>query len=282
MAQVTATPAARNRTARAAPGAVQAQSLPRLVGNYFEVSRRPWASLLFLLPLLVVYEVGTVVFVRDTATGAEYRIIAFNLLNDFLTLFGATGRYLPALAVVSVLTFWHIARGDPWRVRPTVVGGMWLESAAWALPLLALAVLMGRYLPLAGGFHSLASDVGAGTSISWAAAAGGGGSASWVVLSIGAGIYEELVFRLIGFSLVGFLLADLLGVRPRRAMLATLLITSVAFSLYHYLGHETPHWRSFVFRTLAGLFFGAVYLWRGFGVAAGAHAAYDVLVFSLR
>lgn len=276
LADATTPPKARKATPRATSA----------VSDYFHVSRRPWASLLFLLPLIAVYELGTAAFVRDAATGAEYRIIAFNLLNDFLRMFGATGRYLPAFAVVSILVAWHLARKDPWHVRPRVIGGMWLESACWALPLLALAVLMGRYLPLlaADGPTPGTTFSAAGEAVprSWAAAAGGGGGVSLVVLSIGAGIYEELVFRLIGFAVCGFVLVDLLGVRPSRALFASLVITAVAFSLYHYLGHETPHWRSFLFRTLAGLFFGAVYLWRGFGVAAGTHAAYDVLVFSLR
>lgn len=231
-------------------------------GGYLAVSHRPWASLLFLLPMIVLYEVGTIVFARDAATGLETRIIAFNLLNDFLGLFGASGRYLPALAVVAILLAWHLARRDSWSVRPGVLVGMLVESICWALPLLALAVLMGRFLPLAGS--------------------GGASPMALMVLSLGAGIYEELVFRLVGFAVCSFVLSDVLGVRASRTFWATLVITSVAFSLYHYLGWESPQLRSFVFRTIAGFFFGVLYLWRGFGIAAGCHAAYDVLVFSLR
>jgi len=73
-----------------------------------------------------------------------------------------------------------------------------------------------------------------------------------------------------------------LGVKPRTAVVITLLVSSVAFSLYHYLGWEQPHWQTFVFRTVAGFFFGALYLSRGFGVTAGSHAAYDVIVHCLR
>ena len=38
---------------------------------------------------------------------------------------------------------------------------------------------------------------------------------------------------------------------------------------------------SFLFRFSAGVFFGALFLARGFGVAAGTHAFYDILVSML-
>jgi membrane protease YdiL (CAAX protease family) len=41
---------------------------------------------------------------------------------------------------------------------------------------------------------------------------------------------------------------------------------------------EVFEWHSFVFRTLAGAFFSLVFFYRGFGIAAGAHAMYDILV----
>jgi hypothetical protein len=37
-------------------------------------------------------------------------------------------------------------------------------------------------------------------------------------------------------------------------------------------------WFGFVFRFLAGVFFSVLFVYRGFGIAAGSHAAYDVLL----
>lgn len=247
-----------------------ARSRPLVAGDYLAESRAPLASLVFLLPMIILYEIGTLVFARDALTGAETRIIAFNLLNDFLAMFGATGRYLPALAVVSILLWWHIARRDPWGVRPQTLGLMAVESVCWAVPLMAVAYLMASYVPLT----ALVAGAGVGGSEPTLAA--------MIVLSLGAGIYEELVFRLIAFAVLSFVLSDVLGVKPRTTVVITLLVSSVAFSLYHYLGWEQPHWQTFVFRTVAGFFFGALYLSRGFGVTAGSHAAYDVIVHCLR
>lgn len=243
--------------------------------DYLTDSKTPLASLVFLLPLIILYEVGTIFFARDHATGAETRIIAFNLLNDFLALFGATGRYLPALAVVSILTWWHIARRDPWRIRPQTLAGMTAESLCWSVPLMALAYFMAHYLPLSAG-QSSAPGVNGFTS------PGEPSLAAMIVLSLGAGIYEELVFRLVAFAVLSLVLSDVLGMKHRTTLVVTLLVSSIAFSLYHYLGWEQPQWQTFVFRTVAGIFFGVLYLTRGFGVTAGAHAAYDVIVHCLR
>lgn len=234
-----------------------ARALP---AGYFAQSELPFASLALLLPLLVLYEVGTRHFASNAFAGTEHRIIAFKLMQDFFHLFGASGRYLPALAIVGILLAWHIARNDPWRVKPGTLTGMTIEGCFLGLPLLAVGILGLRYLA-------------AGTASDWQ---------GMVVLSIGAGIYEELVFRLIAFTLLQLLLVDLLDVPKFWAGVATVLAASLLFSVYHYLGDEPFQWRVFAFRTFAGIYFGIVFLFRGFGITACSHASYDVCVVALK
>ena len=107
-------------------------------------------------------------------------------------------------------------------------------------------------------------------------------TASLLVLSIGAGIYEELVFRLIAFTLLSFVFIDLMGMKRGWAGLLMVVSSSLLFSLYHYLGHEQFDLRTFAFRTAAGAYFGAVFIFRGFGITAGTHAAYDIYIVALR
>jgi membrane protease YdiL (CAAX protease family) len=102
-----------------------------------------------------------------------------------------------------------------------------------------------------------------------------------LVLSVGAGIYEEMLFRLVAFCAMHFLFFDVMKMEKVRAFLLMVLISSVGFSAYHYLGSETFEWRSFVFRTLAGMYFAGIFIYRGFGITAGAHAAYDISTFAL-
>jgi membrane protease YdiL (CAAX protease family) len=245
--------------------AVSARTLDRGRGGsgvgYLQQSELPFSSLIFLLPLIVFYEVGT----RYFAAGAihhygEQRIIAFTLMQQFFMLFGATGKYLPAMAVVGILLAWHIARRDPWSVSPATVAGMTIESVLLAIPLIIVGYAAARYLVLF---------------------AAGASPGNLFVLSIGAGIYEELVFRLIAFTVLNFLLLDLMKLRRQIGYLLMVLVSAVLFSLYHYLG-EPFSWQTFAFRTAAGAYFGVVFICRGFGITAGAHAAYDVQIVLLR
>jgi hypothetical protein len=239
------------------------KSAARAAKGYFQKSELPLASLAFLLPLIVLYEVGTWYFTSDPTHHSEQRIIAFNLMQEFFHFFGASGRYLPAMAVVGILLSWHIARGDNWQVDLRHVLGMGIESVLLAVPLIFLGFAAARYLPLIG-LNFSPPPLG------------------MLVLSIGAGIYEELVFRLIACTVLSFLFIDVLKVRKPVGYVLIVLISALLFSFYHYLGNEAFQWRSFVFRTAAGVYFGIVFTFRGFGVSAGTHAAYDILVLLLR
>ncbi len=231
--------------------------------EYVRLSSRPLHSLALVLPLLVVYEVGTQTLTL-TPDGFPQHIVAFSLMRDFFALFGATGQHLPALAVVGILLTWHIARGDPWRVKPGVVAMMAVEAASLALPLLVLGSLVARYVPMAAGFSDM------------------GGWAGSVVLSIGAGVYEELVFRLIAFAALSLVLHDLMKLPQAWSAAGIVIGSALLFAAYHYLGSESFSWWTFGFRTLAGVYFGAMFLARGFGVTAFSHAAYDIFLVTLR
>jgi membrane protease YdiL (CAAX protease family) len=96
---------------------------------------------------------------------------------------------------------------------------------------------------------------------------------------LGAGIYEEVLFRLVLFSALLWLLrsADVPGLL---AFLLAAVTGAAVFSYAHHLGPfgEPYNGYVFLFRTLAGLYFTLIFQTRGFGIAVGAHALYDVLV----
>jgi hypothetical protein len=181
-------------------------------------------------------------------------------MRDFFQLLGASGRYMPAVAVGIILLTWHIARKDSWEIHLPTLGGMGLESVALAVPLVLVGYLFRHYLPLLAANH-------------WR---------SDIVLSLGAGIYEELVFRLGCFAVLHLFFVDFLGVPKRSGILLVVFLSAILFSMYHYLGSEPFQLRTFAFRTIAGVYFGAIFLCRGFGLTAGSHAAYDVMIVTLR
>jgi membrane protease YdiL (CAAX protease family) len=99
------------------------------------------------------------------------------------------------------------------------------------------------------------------------------------VLSLGAGLYEELVFRVLLVGGVFWLLRNA-GLTAGRAGLLSVVISALIFSAFHYIGPYGDVWAfsSFLFRFIAGLAFSALFLIRGFGITAWTHALYDVML----
>lgn len=250
-----------SRAAAAASAGGQPVAGPGEPGGYLERSERPLTSLVFLLPLMVVYEVGVHGLQNLTERPAQ-PVVAFTLMREFFALFGVHGRHLPALAVVAILLTWHIARNDGWRVHVPTLAGMTVESVLLVFPLLVMGFLVQRYVP----------------QIPLAAAPMPPGEI--LTLSLGAGIYEELVFRLILCTFLALILRDLFGLPKVAAGLLIIAASGITFSAYHYLGAEAFSWNHFIFRAVAGAYFAGLFMARGFGVTVASHAAYDVLILS--
>jgi len=223
--------------------------------GYLERTRRPLNCLIFVLPLLTAYEVGTL-FYRD-------RLLAPRHLAALLKLFGATAGFLPAVMVVAVLLIWHAFSRQKWRADVDALLGMLGESVAGAVPLVGLGLLTDRLL----GPMGLAAGNEQNARL-----------AAEILSGIGAGIYEEFLFRLAAIGLVLFVAVEVMDAPKRLVMVAAVIAGSVLFSLYHFLGPDGFSWFQFVFRSAAGAYLSLLYLGRGFGIAVGAHACYNVLV----
>jgi membrane protease YdiL (CAAX protease family) len=101
---------------------------------------------------------------------------------------------------------------------------------------------------------------------------------------LGAGVYEELLFRLLLLPLLAWVLRRF-RIAPAASMAGAVLLSSLLFAAAHYIGPYGDDFnnfasfsRTFFFRTLAGMFFAVLFVYRGFGIAAGTHAGYDLLV----
>jgi len=100
------------------------------------------------------------------------------------------------------------------------------------------------------------------------------------MLSLGAGLYEELLFRVLLVGSVAWAGRRLLGWWPLVAGIWAALFGAVVFSGFHYIGPYGDQFTlySFVFRTIAGLAFSALFLLRGFGITAWTHGLYDAFL----
>src|SRR6476620_801260 len=108
--------------------------------GYVHDSELPLTGLVFLLPLMVIYELGTRYFTTAAQNGYDQQIIAFTFMQRFFRLLGVHGQHLPFIAVCTILLSWHLARREKWQVNIPTLLGMTLESTLLDLPL----IVMGR------------------------------------------------------------------------------------------------------------------------------------------
>jgi hypothetical protein len=232
--------------------------------SYWADTRKPLPCLIFVLPLLLTYELGVGLLGGEAA--AALRTGADAWMRQALAALGLTDRWLPPLVLVVALLSWQVT--DPervWRIRPWSFLGMIFESLALALVLIGMSRLVDRaFLRLEDSRPLLAA---------------GGASLAPLIGFLGAGVYEETLFRLGLVPLIDRL-ARLLHAHDLLAGTLAVTGSSLLFSIAHHAGApgEVFTWYAFIFRWLAGVFFAWVFLVRGFGIAVGTHAIYDVLV----
>ena len=235
--------------------------------SYAHRVHRPIQSLIFISPLLIFYQVASAIDPWTPEQGNTPLVEAFVLMLKFFAVFGVAGGYFPLLAVVAILLAWHLARKDKWTFEPRLYLGMAAESIIWGIPIFIVGLALMRYAtpPLAAIAPVLASI---GTLP----------FKSQLILSVGAGIYEELLFRLIAITVLNMLLVDVCEMKMPTAIPLIILISALLFSAYHYLGSEPFQTGIFLFRTGIGVYLAGIYIYRGFGIAVGAHTVYDLIV----
>jgi hypothetical protein len=238
--------------------------------NYFQVTRKHSYSLLFALPLLLAYEAGAAM-IADADSGM--RNGADVLLRTVLAATGVHGTmaFTAILLAVGTVLVALERRRERVPLRGEVFAGMLGESVVYALAFGFVVSLLTQWV--LGGFVRLAQDP---------VPMGQVGFFDSLVLSLGAGIYEELLFRVILVGGLMWLFASL-GLKRNHGAVAAAVLAAFLFSAFHYIGpYAYPlELASFTFRFLAGLTLNALFILRGFGITAWTHALYDVFVLLL-
>jgi hypothetical protein len=247
----------------AVPGAVGRRSV-----SYWSLTRRPLPSLVFVVPLMLAYEIG-VLWHGRTSTGT-LRTGADTWIRQVLASLGLTDQWFLPLILVVILLGWQISSSRDWRFPPSILVGMVLESIVLAIALVGLSRLIDMgFLLLDRDFRPVLAVAPTARSASMVP----------VIGFLGAGVYEEALFRLV---LVPILFGLLRLLQTPQILASALAVTGSAllFSLAHHAGSpsESFTWFAFVFRWMAGVFFAWVFVIRGFGIAVGTHTAYDILV----
>jgi hypothetical protein len=147
------------------------------------------------------------------------------------------------------------------------------ESVAYALAFgMVTSTLTGLLLP---GLASLgrAPGLAVGSLGTWSLP-------TQLMISLGAGIYEELLFRVILVSGLAWVARRVFGWGVSGAGVFAVAVGALIFSAFHYIGPYGDQLQlgSFVFRAVAGVLLSSLYLLRGFGITAWTHALYDVFL----
>lgn len=209
------------------------------------------ASLVLIAPLALTYQIG--VLFAGNVNGAD---VVTRAVFDTL---GRTNYLLASCALGLLLILW-LRRNNRWSMlRLEVALPVILEAAVYALTL--------------GALITLVLERGLGMALTLGSA----------VDAAGAGVYEELAFRLVLFGgLVWLLTKTAFYVhRPKLALALALCASAAVFSAVHHLGpYGEPYTHhAFAYRCLAGVVFGLVFWLRSLAHAVYAHAFYDLLVY---
>jgi membrane protease YdiL (CAAX protease family) len=231
--------------------------------GYFEQSRDLMNSLVLVLPLLLIYQAGLLATNGQTLNGVDFTTVVLVQRWGLTGLLVFNGVLIVA-GVIGVVVLQKKKRFDPRIVVPIAI-----ESTVYAF---LLGIVITQVLARVG--IKPPNLLIEGWTVLGRARAEAGALAK-ICMALGAGVNEELVFRLGMVPAIAALAAH--AMPKRHAVITAILVSSVLFSLAHYFGEPFMVY-TFFYRFLAGVLFCALFTLRGFAVAVYTHAIYDVLV----
>ncbi len=229
------------------------------MSQYLTVSKSPLYSFIFTLPLFLLYEVG--IFLISSRDIDQLRNGADVLMRQVLESFGIYGMYgfggtfLIGFLIAFIRQKKNLKTSE---IESRFLLIMFFESIVWATLLVIMMIKIPTFLSLSNEDHLIQQ----------------------VVLAIGAGIYEEFVFRVLLISGLAILFGLIFNWGEFGKTFLSVIISSGIFSIFHFLGSygDTFSFPLFFVRFFAGIFLAMIYIFRGFGITAYAHSIYDLFV----
>lgn len=226
-----------------------------MVADYYFKSKSLFYSLIITFPLFIFYEIG--IFYMFQANIPYSKNGADVLIEEFINMLGLNGYYAASsilFIVFFLILYFQRKNFKTFKISSKYLSLMIMESFLYAVLLVLL--LQNIYLSQGVNMNNLNN----------------------FILSIGAGLYEELIFR---FFLLFFLSKSFIFIFKMKefsSLLLSIIASSVLFSLFHYIGQESFNSYSFTLRFVAGIYLSLIYINRGFGIVALTHAFYDLFV----
>ena len=227
--------------------------------SYLLKSRTSFYSFLFTLPLFFLYEVNILFLSWDdilvVRNGADF--LMRNILESF-DIYGLYGLGLVFFLGLLVTYIFFIKEDQQQEVNVNFLFIMLAESMLWSV---VLYFLLFKFMVL------LMNPVGK-TIL------------QQVTLAIGAGIYEEFLFRVLLIAGLSGILGFVFMWDKTFKNIIAIVLSGGIFSAFHFMGEYGDFFSMelFLIRFFAGLILGVLYMYRGFGITAYTHSLYDLIV----
>lgn len=238
--------------------------IPDSVSSYFSSTNTLLYSYLLSLPLLLGYEI--LLFIAQPTSEMMVRISVDVWIKQLITYLGvdAMGFTLLLVATFGIFILFR-DRQQFAQLKLKRFVFLLIEAACYA-------IILGLLVSAVTNSLTMLNPTSTGSIVELS-------FIQKLALSLGAGLYEELFFRVILVSASVYILN--LSFKNRRvSQVAAILLAAVIFSLAHFTGSlgEPFTIQAFLFRGLFGVALNIIFIARGFGMAAWTHAIYDVIV----
>ena len=232
--------------------------------TYFSNTKNILVSLIFIFPFVLLYEI--ICFFYFQGKSYQIRNSADVIIRDFFNLFGSFSDEIYSITLFAILLFIYFinkAKNKKISINYRYLILMFIEGIIFGFLLLLLLNDISIFYISENLYQSnLLLNL---------------------YLCIGAGIWEEILFRLLFFSFLYKILKSFFKGQDIFALFLSIILSSILFSLFHYIGNNADIFtlNTFLIRTFGGIFLGLLYYYRGFGIVVISHISYDFILVSL-
>lgn len=233
------------------------------MNRYLSYSKDLLTSILFISPFIILYE--TLCYFIFINKDYEIRNLADVFIRDRFYILGEISQLFYIFILISAVIIYVIYNYDKYESYSfSVFYSSLMIIEGFALSLILLFIINGFSV-----FESKYNFSSNPYFINFYS-------------SIGAGIWEEVFFRLFLFGFISYILRIFFG-NEFFSIFFALIISSIFFSLFHYIGNlgELFAINTFIIRFVAGVLLCLIYIKRGLGIACITHISYDVMLFTI-
>lgn len=230
--------------------------------SYWDASQNIVYSILLIVPIFIIYE--SLYFLDSSQSIYQIRNGADVIFKNFFHIFGSYSRIvfkLSLLTILIIILYFNYSTIFENKLKLSFLFYMLIESILWSLVLLFTIYMYNNTVILSINNYFILNQYH---------------------MAIGAGIWEEILFRLCLIPFMIFIFKYLFSCNILLSTIISLVLSSTLFSLFHYIGPfaDLFTYHTFILRLMAGLILGILYVMRGLGIAIYTHTIYNIIIIS--